>query len=117
MPAPWVGAALLLLGLADAGAAQTSPAPRPYTVVDDAIPTSLTGEACDPSRGRAIVANRQQGLCLLCHSGPFPEIRLQGSIAPDLAGAGSRWSKGQERWPGARPRSGPGATSSSGEPA
>jgi sulfur-oxidizing protein SoxX len=30
------------------------------------------------------VANRQVGLCLLCHSGPFPEERFQGNLAPDL---------------------------------
>jgi sulfur-oxidizing protein SoxX len=64
---------------------------------DDALPTSLTGAKGDPARGRAIVANRQVGLCLLCHSGPFPEERFQGNLAPDLAGAGSRWSEGQLR--------------------
>ena len=48
-------------------------------------------------RGRAIVANRQVGLCLLCHSGPIAEERFQGNLAPDLAGAGSRWSEGQLR--------------------
>jgi sulfur-oxidizing protein SoxX len=37
------------------------------------------------------------GLCLLCHSGPFPEERFQGTIAPDLAGSGTRWSEGQLR--------------------
>ena len=50
-----------------------------------------------PARGRAIVTNRQLGLCLLCHSGPFPEERFQGDLAPDLAGAGKRWSEGQLR--------------------
>ena len=35
-------------------------------------------------KGRAIVASRQVGLCLLCHSGPFPEERFQGNLAPDL---------------------------------
>ena len=37
------------------------------------------------------------GLCLLCHSGPFPEDKFQGTMAPDLAGAGARWSEGQLR--------------------
>src|SRR5213083_3194135 len=63
----------------------------------DAIPESLTGVKGDPVRGRAIVANRQVGLCLLCHSGPFPEERFQGNLAPDLKGAGARWSEGQLR--------------------
>ena len=31
---------------------------RPYTVVGDAIPASLTGTVGDPERGRAIVGNR-----------------------------------------------------------
>ena len=63
----------------------------------DAIPQSLTGVKGDSARGRAIVANRQVGLCLLCHSGPFPEERFQGNLAPDLRGAGTRWSEGQLR--------------------
>ena len=63
----------------------------------DAIPESLTGARGDAERGRAIVASRQVGLCLLCHSGPFPEERFQGNLAPDLRGAGRRWSEGQLR--------------------
>jgi sulfur-oxidizing protein SoxX len=63
---------------------------------DDGLP-SLTGARGDPTRGRAIVASRQVGLCLLCHSGPFPEERFQGNLAPDLAGAGRRWSEAQLR--------------------
>lgn len=62
----------------------------------DAIPASLTGSKGDPERGRALVANRQVGLCLLCHSGPFPEERFQGNLAPDLSAAG-RLSEGQIR--------------------
>jgi L-cysteine S-thiosulfotransferase len=69
----------------------------PYAIEGDAIPASLTGAAGDPVRGRAIVLNRQAGLCLLCHSGPFPEERFQGNLAPDLAGAGARSSEGQLR--------------------
>ena len=63
---------------------------------DDSIPASLTGAKGDPARGRAIVANRQVGLCLLCHSGPFPEERFQGNLAPDLRGA-ARLTEGQIR--------------------
>jgi len=63
----------------------------------DSIPASLAGGKGDPARGRAIVVNRQLGLCLLCHNGPFPEERFQGNLAPDLAGAGKRWSEGQLR--------------------
>ena len=70
---------------------------RPYTVVGDAIPASLTGTPGDPERGRTIVINRQVGLCLLCHTGPYPEERFQGTLAPDLKGTGSRWSQGQLR--------------------
>jgi sulfur-oxidizing protein SoxX len=70
---------------------------RPYEIVGDAIPASLTGQKGDPARGRAIVGNRQVGLCLLCHRGPFPEEKFQGTLAPDLAGAGKRWSEGQLR--------------------
>jgi len=62
----------------------------------DSIPASLTGAKGDPARGRAIVANRQVGLCLLCHSGPFPEERFQGNLAPDLRSA-ARLSEGQIR--------------------
>jgi sulfur-oxidizing protein SoxX len=63
----------------------------------ESMPESLTGTRGDPARGRAIVTNRQVGLCLLCHSGPFPEERFQGDLAPDLRGAGRRWSEGQLR--------------------
>jgi sulfur-oxidizing protein SoxX len=66
-------------------------------VAQQSLPHPLTGERGDPARGRAIVADRQMGLCLLCHSGPFPEERLQGDLAPDLRGAGTRWTEGQLR--------------------
>jgi L-cysteine S-thiosulfotransferase len=68
-----------------------------HAIANDSIPASLTGAKGDPVRGRAIVANRQVGLCLLCHSGPFPEERFQGELAPSLAGAGARLSEGQLR--------------------
>ena len=78
-------------------AAAQDPLLRPYTVAGDAIPLSLTGTPGDAARGRRIVASRQQGLCLLCHSGPFPEERFQGDLSPSLAGVASRLSEGQIR--------------------
>ena len=78
-------------------AAEPASEPHSYVVVGDAIPVALTSERGDAARGRAIVLSRQTGMCLLCHTGPFPEESLQGTLAPDLAGAGARWSEGQLR--------------------
>ena len=71
--------------LAAAAVALVLAAPLPGAVEGDAV------------RGRAIVANRQVGLCLLCHTGPIPEERFQGNLAPDLRGAGRRWNAEQLR--------------------
>jgi sulfur-oxidizing protein SoxX len=69
---------------------------RPYAVVGDAIPDSLTNARGDAVRGRALVVERSS-TCILCHNGPFPEQKFQGDLAPNLAGSGSRWSEGQLR--------------------
>jgi sulfur-oxidizing protein SoxX len=69
---------------------------QPFAVVGDTIPASLTGEPGDAARGRALVLNRVS-TCILCHSGPFPEEKFQGDLAPNLAGSGSRWTPGQLR--------------------
>ena len=61
------------------------------------MPGSLTGSRGDPARGRAIVASRQVGLCLLCHSAPIPEERFQGDLAPSLAGVGARFTAAELR--------------------
>jgi sulfur-oxidizing protein SoxX len=50
----------------------------------------------DVTRGRALIVDRAS-TCILCHSGPFPEVKFQGDLAPSLAGAGGRWSEGQLR--------------------
>lgn len=68
----------------------------PYKIVGDGIPASLTGSPGDATRGRALVLARTT-TCILCHSGPFPETRFQGDLAPGLAGAGSRWTESQLR--------------------
>ena len=87
-------AVLLALPVPPAWAQQ---APGDVVVEGDAIPEPLAVRPGDAARGRAIVANRSVGLCLLCHSGPIPEERFQGTLAPSLAGAGARWSVGQLR--------------------
>jgi L-cysteine S-thiosulfotransferase len=69
---------------------------RPYVIRGDSIPESLTGVGGDPARGRALVLERTS-TCILCHSGPFPEEKFQGDLAPNLAGSGTRWSVSQLR--------------------
>jgi sulfur-oxidizing protein SoxX len=64
---------------------------------DDAIDQPLTDVAGNAARGREIVVNRQVGLCLLCHTAGFAGEQSQGNLAPDLAGAGARWSAAQLR--------------------
>jgi sulfur-oxidizing protein SoxX len=85
--------AIAVLALPGNAAAQ---ALQDYVVDGDAIAASLTGAPGDAMRGRALVLNRLS-TCILCHSGPFPEEKFQGDLAPDLKGAGSRWSEGQLR--------------------
>jgi sulfur-oxidizing protein SoxX len=87
----WLAAAALALPCA-AGAQEL----RPYAIAGDSIPESLTGVPGDAARGRALVLERTS-TCILCHSGPFPEEKFQGDLAPSLAGAGGRWSAGQLR--------------------
>jgi sulfur-oxidizing protein SoxX len=67
------------------------------TFVADQIVASLSGQPGDAVRGRAIVVSRQAGLCILCHSGPFPEERFQGTLAPDLAASSALLSSAQLR--------------------
>jgi sulfur-oxidizing protein SoxX len=68
----------------------------PYKIVGDGIPESLTGAPGDATQGRKLVLDRST-TCILCHSGPFPETRFQGDLAPDLAGSGTRWRADQLR--------------------
>jgi sulfur-oxidizing protein SoxX len=85
-----------MLAMVTLSGAAGSQALLPYVVAGDAIPESLTGTAGDAVRGRILIVTRTS-TCILCHSGPFPEEKFQGDLAPSLAGAGSRWSEGQLR--------------------
>jgi sulfur-oxidizing protein SoxX len=86
-------AALIVVGLVSGAAAEELVT---YKVAGDGIAESLTGSPGDAARGRALVLARTT-TCILCHSGPFPETRFQGDLAPDLTGVGNRWSASQLR--------------------
>jgi sulfur-oxidizing protein SoxX len=59
--------------------------------------SSLAAPACAQpssddaaSRGATIVASRSTGLCILCHAVPGVDAVHAGTLAPSLAGVGSR---------------------------
>lgn len=91
--AGWLAAIALVCGVSGAGAESL----RPFAVLGDTIPRSLTGRLGDPQRGRDVVVKRELGNCLLCHRMPIPEERFQGTIGPDLSGVAGRLSEGQIR--------------------
>ncbi|TCK28133.1 sulfur-oxidizing protein SoxX [Ancylobacter aquaticus] len=69
----------------------------PYVVTDDAITEPLAVQRGDPALGEALIGERHRSLCILCHALPSGVERLQGTLAPSLAGIGSRLSEGQIR--------------------
>jgi sulfur-oxidizing protein SoxX len=73
------------------------PQARAIQIDGDRIEARLTEQRGDTERGKAVVSNRQLGLCVLCHAGPFGDIRFQGTIGPDLTGVGSRLAEPQIR--------------------
>ncbi|OYU48874.1 MAG: sulfur oxidation c-type cytochrome SoxX [Rhizobiales bacterium PAR1] len=89
-------AAILLLALASSGVMVRGQGITELVVAGE-IPRPLNGLTGDAARGRTIITDRRKGLCLLCHSGPFPEERFQGTLAPTLAGTGKRLTEGAIR--------------------
>lgn len=90
-------ACLALTGLLLAASPGAGEETASYAVTGDAIMEPLVGSKGDPARGAALIADRQRSLCTLCHSGPFPDAHLHGTLAPDLTGVGTRLSEGQIR--------------------
>jgi len=93
----WLAMVWLWVICAGVAGAQNVERVSPYEVQGDGIALPLNGLQGDAQRGRAIVASRKPGLCLLCHSGPFPEETFQGNLAPDLQSAGKRLTAAQLR--------------------
>ncbi len=94
---PWGAGVVMALALVSGVPAPWAETVRPFNVVGDAIPQSLTGQPGDAKHGRVVVVSREIGNCLLCHRMPIPEERFQGSIGPDLSEVGARLSEGQIR--------------------
>lgn len=80
-----------------AGACMAALAAAAPAWAGDAIPSPLGGREGDAVRGLTLMQERQKSLCVLCHSGPFAEPQLSGTLAPDLSGVGSRLTPGQIR--------------------
>jgi len=95
------GALLQAQGQAQSQSAQSATALVPFRVEGGEIRASLTGAAGNAARGRAIVLNRNEGACLLCHGVPPADLPqgqpFMGDLAPPLAGSGARLTEGQLR--------------------
>jgi len=79
------GHGILQLGLAMSASLAIAQSTTPVASTGLPYAEALTAQPGDPSRGRRLIVDRQQGFCLLCHSGPFPEEKFQGTLAPDLS--------------------------------
>lgn len=90
-------AAFALAVTALAASPATGQEAKAYIVTGDTILQPLTDMTGDPARGATLMSDRHRSLCTLCHSGPFPDPHLHGTLAPDLAGVGARLSEGQIR--------------------
>ena len=85
------GALLAFSGAADCtGASQLCRGRRRHSGIAD-----RSARQTPRAAGRWCV--ERSSTCILCHSGPFPEQRFLGDVAPSLAGTGSRWSEGELR--------------------
>jgi sulfur-oxidizing protein SoxX len=78
-------------------AAKPSEPYYPWKMDQFAINAPIGGRKGDVARGRKLVADRNKGNCLACHSMPIPEESFHGTIGPSLAGLASRMTEAQIR--------------------
>ncbi len=89
-------AVALAAGIASAALAEIAPADIKWQ--DGAIAESLTGTPGDAESGKKIMTTNALGNCVACHSiATMPDVPFHGTIAPELAGAASRYSEAQLR--------------------
>ncbi|MGF1456861.1 MAG: c-type cytochrome [Alphaproteobacteria bacterium] len=85
-------------GLSPAQASQDAFVPLlPFEQRGDSVPNPIGGLIGDPQRGRAIVLDRADGNCLICHRVPVEGEAFMGEIGPSLAGVADRLTVGQIR--------------------
>jgi sulfur-oxidizing protein SoxX len=82
------------LAVAAASTPATAQGVAAYRIDGDAIAAPLAAVG-DAARGRAIVGNREQSGCVLCHAVAGEPV--SGNIGPPLAGVGARLSAEQLR--------------------
>lgn len=95
-------AALVVLAMAVSAAGAVAAAEvAPLDVVfaeDGSIEASLTGVPGNPEEGAKHIVDRGLGNCVACHKiGAMPDVPFQGTIGPELDGAGERWTEAQLR--------------------
>lgn len=62
------------------------------------IAQPLTDKPGDPAAGRVVMSTNALGNCVACHSiQDMQDVPFQGTIAPELQGAGGRWSEAELR--------------------
>ena len=62
------------------------------------IEQPLTDTPGDPEEGRAVMATNALGNCVACHSiEAMEDVPFHGTIAPELQGAGDRWTEAELR--------------------
>ncbi|WP_428031434.1 sulfur oxidation c-type cytochrome SoxX [Ancylobacter sp.] len=96
----WAGVAVAFISMPMAAARAGTLAgaePAPYVIDGDAILEPLDGRRGDAAVGQQLIGERHRSLCILCHAVPEGAAQLQGTLAPGLAGIGSRLSEGQIR--------------------
>ena len=95
------GATLILYGLCalmTGGASAAEGDRATFEMVGDGIPRPLPGAAAgNAERGRALLVERGNANCLLCHAFPDPALHVAGNVGPSLAGVGRKLSPAQLR--------------------